>query len=64
VERCPRCQASSVTAATLADRFVYLRCAACAHVWARPERRRLPRPLPSRNQAHEDAPGQPGRQQR
>jgi hypothetical protein len=28
---------------TRTDRFVYLRCAACAEVWAIPERRRFVR---------------------
>jgi hypothetical protein len=28
---------------TRTDRFVYLRCAACAQVWAIPERRRFDR---------------------
>ena len=40
---CLTCGAADVKAATLAGAFVYLRCGACAEVWAVPERRKLPR---------------------
>ena len=40
---CPHCQAREVMLGTRTDRFVYLRCAACAQVWAIPERRRFVR---------------------
>ncbi len=40
---CPRCNAREVVLGTLTERFAYLRCAACAEVWAIPERRRFVR---------------------
>ena len=40
---CPRCSAREVVLGTLTDRFAYLRCAACAEVWAIPERRKFVR---------------------
>lgn len=42
-QQCPKCAGASVKAATLTDRFVYLRCAACGEVWVIPERRQLRR---------------------
>lgn len=42
-QNCPKCPAHSVKAATLTERFVYLRCGACGEVWSIPERRRTPR---------------------
>lgn len=50
--RCVKCDAVNVKAATLAGAFVYLRCGACAEVWAVAERRRIPR--------HVVAPNTPG----
>jgi hypothetical protein len=38
-----KCGATQVKAATLAGAFVYLRCGACAEVWAVQDRRRFPR---------------------
>jgi hypothetical protein len=40
---CPVCAGTRVGAASLADRFVYLRCADCGEVWSIIERRSLPR---------------------
>ena len=40
---CPVCGGTRVGAASLADRFVYLRCADCAEVWSIIERRSMPR---------------------
>ena len=42
-QQCPKCADASVKAATLTDRFVYLRCAACGEVWVIPERRQIRR---------------------
>lgn len=42
-QRCPKCAEVPVKAATLTDRFVYLRCATCGEVWVIPERRQLRR---------------------
>ena len=44
VTPCPNCQTASVTAVILARNFVYLRCAACAHVTVIEERRTAVRP--------------------
>lgn len=44
-QRCPKCADASVKAATLTDRFVYLRCAACGEVWVIPERRQIRRTI-------------------
>ncbi len=47
-QRCPKCADGSVKAATLTERYVYLRCAACGEVWVIPERRQIRRPsIPS-----------------
>lgn len=35
---------AAAKAATLTERFVYLRCSDCGEVWAIPERREFPRP--------------------
>ena len=43
-QQCPKCNAQVATAATLTERFVYLRCQDCGEVWAIPERREFPRP--------------------
>ena len=43
LQRCPKCADAPVKAATLTDRFVYLRCAACGEVWVIPERRQIRR---------------------
>jgi hypothetical protein len=40
---CPACEGTRVGAASLADRFVYLRCADCGEVWSILERRTIPR---------------------
>lgn len=40
---CPACQAVEVRLATEAERFLYLRCDHCAHVWSHPERRQRKR---------------------
>jgi hypothetical protein len=40
---CPACDGTRVGAASLADRFVYLRCADCGEVWSILERRTIPR---------------------
>lgn len=47
--RCVKCDAVNVKAATLAGAFVYLRCSACAEVWAVTERRRIPRHVVAAN---------------
>ena len=39
---CPVCAGTRVGAASLADRFVYLRCADCGEVWSIVERRHDP----------------------
>jgi hypothetical protein len=44
---CPSCHATEIRLATEAERFLYLRCDACAHVWSRPERRQRRRPKTS-----------------
>jgi hypothetical protein len=36
---CPRCQQQDVMLGTWTERFVYLRCQACSHIWSIPERR-------------------------
>ena len=36
---CPECAGAHVRLATVAERFFYLRCEACLHVWSHPERR-------------------------
>ena len=43
-QQCPKCDAEVVKAATLTERFVYLRCQDCGEVWAILERREFPRP--------------------
>lgn len=43
-QQCPTCDAQVAKAATLTERFVYLRCQDCGEVWAIPERRAFPRP--------------------
>ncbi len=47
-QQCPKCDAEVVKAATLTERFVYLRCQDCGEVWAIPERREFPRPRSTR----------------
>ncbi len=42
---CPKCTATSIKAATLTDRFVYLRCQTCGEVWSMPERRHARRQI-------------------
>jgi uncharacterized Zn finger protein len=42
-QQCPKCDTMSVKAATLTERFVYLRCEQCGEVWVIPERRQFPR---------------------
>lgn len=42
-QQCPRCEATAAKAATLTDRFVYLRCSDCGEVWVIPERREFRR---------------------
>jgi hypothetical protein len=42
-QHCPKCDAQAAKAATLTERFVYLRCGACGEVWVIPERREIPR---------------------
>ncbi|MCA1559481.1 MAG: hypothetical protein LC753_11225 [Acidobacteria bacterium] len=44
--QCPQCQATDAKAATLTERFAYLRCGACGEVWCIPERRAFPRLKP------------------
>ena len=38
---CPECAGAHVRLATVAERFFYLRCEACLHVWLHAERRRM-----------------------
>jgi predicted Zn finger-like uncharacterized protein len=40
---CPACASTRVAAASLAERFVYLRCSDCGEVWSIAERRAIPR---------------------
>jgi hypothetical protein len=40
---CPACGGQNVRLATVADRFFYLRCEVCEHVWSHPERRQMDR---------------------
>jgi hypothetical protein len=47
---CPGCQSPDVRLATEAERFLYLRCDRCAHVWSFPERRQRKRPKPDTEQ--------------
>lgn len=42
-QQCPKCDAEVAKAATLTERFVYLRCQDCGEVWAIPERREFRR---------------------
>ena len=39
VTTCPRCQTASVKAVSVASNFVYLRCSACAFLFAIEDRR-------------------------
>ena len=47
-QQCPKCDAEVAKAATLTERFVYLRCQDCGEVWAILERREFPRPRSTR----------------
>jgi hypothetical protein len=42
-QHCPKCDAKAAKAATLTERFVYLRCGDCGEVWVIPERREFSR---------------------
>jgi transcription elongation factor Elf1 len=44
VTTCPRCQTASVKAVSVASNFVYLRCSACAFLFAIEDRRSGVRP--------------------
>jgi transcription elongation factor Elf1 len=45
---CPKCQSATVRLATVAERFFYLRCEVCEHVWSHPERRQMASHRPPR----------------
>ncbi len=42
-QQCPKCNEKAAKAATVTQRFVYLRCSLCAEVWVIPERREFER---------------------
>jgi hypothetical protein len=45
---CPNCQSAAARLATVAERFFYLRCEVCEHVWSHPERRQMASHQPPR----------------